>query len=205
MFSKNLIIFSLSFTDFLKSTSKSSSSRCLPLKKVSRSIRAFESLSKQSPDLDFSEDEIWSLHICGKDPLDTFPKRISVFCLVDFLQFPKGPLWSWGAKCFFEPRSSLQECLMVLLCGVDVLVYVFASDLTYLLSCVSWSFQKILPCFVNDFGGMHSQFTPFIASFRIFRAAMASLNVVSTGKDISRSSLLGRPPIFSNQRRQVWT
>ena len=36
---------------------------------------------------------VWNMIlVCGKDPLDTFPKRLSVFCLVDFLHFPEGPL-----------------------------------------------------------------------------------------------------------------
>ena len=83
------LIFSLSFTDFLKSTSKSSSSRCLPLKKVSRSIRAFGSLSKQSPDLDFSEDEIWSLLICGKDPLILFQNAFPCFAWLTSCNFPR--------------------------------------------------------------------------------------------------------------------
>ena len=35
----------------------------------------------------------WNLIlICWKDPLEIFPKRIFVFCLVDFFQFPEAPL-----------------------------------------------------------------------------------------------------------------
>ena len=120
-FSKNSIIFNLPLTAFLKSSSKFFSFRCLPLKKVSRSIRAFWSQSKQSPDVDFSVDGIWSLFV-GKTLLILFQNAF--------------PCFAWLTSCNFLRVHSEAAVLSVSLnmarafrsaswfCGVDFLLYV---------------------------------------------------------------------------------
>ena len=183
VFSKNSIIFSFSITSFLKSLSKFPSFRCLPLKKVSRSIRAFWSLSEQNLDVDFSGDRIWSLFV-GKTLLILFKNAFPSFAWLTSCNFPRVHFEAEVLSSSLNLARALRSASWF--CGVDVLLYLFPSDLTSLLSCVSWSPEK--------FAGFHiwfcgNAFRVKVVScfFQIIPCCNGVFKYCVVRKDISRS------------------
>ena len=198
VFSKNSIISSLSFTDFLESSSKFSSFRCLPLKKVSRSIRAFLSLSKQSPDIDFvvmecdphlGERPSWYFSetyfrvllgwLLAISPGSTLKLRCSVFLWIWFE--PSGlhhDFAAWMSFCVFS-RVITEMCQLIFPEGFAMFRNWF---------CENAFSVYVVHCFFQNIPCCNGVFKNWIVR-----------------KRHNEVFLLGCPASSSNQRRQVWT